>query len=120
MKFLVDEDLPRSTSRMLKENGFEVFDVRDVGLRGASDSEVFDFAQSKKATLLTADLDFSNPLLFSARSSAGIVIIRLPADISIELMNKEILRALNSVSEEDVTNNVLIIEAGRIRLRVVK
>lgn len=45
-KFVVDEDIPRSTTRLLRERGYEVLDVRDCGLRGKSDEEVFHFAQS--------------------------------------------------------------------------
>ena len=40
LKFLVDEDLPRSTAPKPREIGFEAFDVRDCGLRGKSDEEV--------------------------------------------------------------------------------
>ena len=32
-KFVIDEDMPRSTAKLLKSNGFEAFDVRDYGLR---------------------------------------------------------------------------------------
>ena len=39
--FLVDEDLPRSLVSVLVEAGFQAHDVRDVGLRGKSDAEVF-------------------------------------------------------------------------------
>jgi predicted nuclease of predicted toxin-antitoxin system len=44
-KFVVDEDVPRSTSKILSSRGFKVLDVRDCGLRGKSDEEVFKFAQ---------------------------------------------------------------------------
>ncbi|MBC7348173.1 MAG: DUF5615 family PIN-like protein [Clostridia bacterium] len=40
VRFLVDEDLPRSTARALSAAGYSVLDVRDVGLRGAKDTEV--------------------------------------------------------------------------------
>jgi hypothetical protein len=35
LKFLVDEDLPRSTAQVLKEMGFTALDVRDCGLSRA-------------------------------------------------------------------------------------
>jgi predicted nuclease of predicted toxin-antitoxin system len=41
LRFLTDEDVPRSTARVLRDAGFDVVDVRDVGLRGKSDQEVF-------------------------------------------------------------------------------
>lgn len=34
LKFVIDEDLPRSTAKLLKANGFEALDVRDYGLKG--------------------------------------------------------------------------------------
>lgn len=37
LKFVVDEDMSRSTSKIMKDRGFEVLDVRDCGLRGKSD-----------------------------------------------------------------------------------
>jgi len=40
LRFLTDEDVPRSTARILREAGFDATDVRDVGLRGKSDEEV--------------------------------------------------------------------------------
>ena len=40
MKFLVDEDLPRSVAPLIRELGYDADDVRDVGLRGAPDSEI--------------------------------------------------------------------------------
>jgi len=56
LKFVIDEDMPRSTSKVLIDRGFEVFDVRDCGLRGKSDKEIFEFAQKQGAVILTADL----------------------------------------------------------------
>jgi len=41
-RYLVDEDLPRSLARRLGEAGVDAVDVRDVGLRGASDEQVLD------------------------------------------------------------------------------
>lgn len=50
MKIVIDEDLHRSLGEVLRKLGHEVFDVRDHGLRGKSDEDVFRFAQEKKAT----------------------------------------------------------------------
>ena len=40
LKILVDENLPLRLSSFLKEHGFNVVDVREVGLRGATDEEI--------------------------------------------------------------------------------
>jgi predicted nuclease of predicted toxin-antitoxin system len=60
LKFFIDEDMPRSTADVLRERGHEALDVRDCGLRGKSDDEVFKFAQKEGAIVLTADLGFGN------------------------------------------------------------
>jgi len=49
MRAIIDEDLPRSLAPLLREKGYEVYDTRDVGLRGHSDEEIFKFAQNKNA-----------------------------------------------------------------------
>lgn len=45
LQVLVDEDLPRSTAALLQSLGIDARDVRDVGLKGASDAQVFEYAQ---------------------------------------------------------------------------
>jgi hypothetical protein len=40
LNILVDENLPRSLAPQIAELGFRVQDVRDIGLRGRSDTEV--------------------------------------------------------------------------------
>jgi len=78
LRFLVDEDLPRSTARMLREAGHEADDIRDLGLSGHSDREIFDQAQLRAAALLTGDSDFANILLFPPETHAGILVSRIP------------------------------------------
>lgn len=40
-QFVIDEDMPRSTGKILKEQGYDVKDIRDYGLRGAADEEIY-------------------------------------------------------------------------------
>jgi len=63
-KFVIDEDMPRFTTKMLKEHEYEVRDIRDYGLRGADDEEIYQFAQTEQAVLLTGDTGFGNILRF--------------------------------------------------------
>lgn len=63
-KFVVDEDMPRSTGRMLQAKGYTALDIRDYGLSGAEDDEIYKFALKEKAILLTGDKGFGNLLKF--------------------------------------------------------
>ena len=116
-KFLVDEDMPRSTARTLRDKGYDVTDVRDSGLRGKNDKDVFEFAQRHNATLLTGDMGFSNITHFRIGSHAGIVIAHYPNEMSPAEINKQIIEAFDHLSESDFTGNLIILDPGKIRIR---
>ena len=115
--FIVDEDLPRSTTRILEEQGHRVFDVRDCGLRGRSDDEIFEFAQREEAVVLTGDLGFGNILRYPIGTHYGIVIAHFPNETSNSELNRHIAAAIQSLSETDFSGNLIIIEPGRMRIR---
>lgn len=116
-KFLIDEDMPRSTADALCQAGFSVEDVRDVGLRGHADQEVFDYAQAQSAILITADKDFANILRFPPGTHAGIIIVRVPDELPTDRVNQELLQALRSLGDEELAGLHVIVEVGRARLR---
>lgn len=115
--FLVDEDLLRSTAVALREAGYTALDVRDVGLRGQSDANVFAFAQARGATLLTADKGFANVLSFPLGAHAGLVVVRVPNELPTLSVNQQILRALTDLDGMDLKGLLIIVEVGRTRIR---
>ena len=117
LKFLIDEDMPRSTGKTLAAMGFEVLDARDCGLRGKSDDEVYDFAQTEGAILLTGDMGFANLLRFSPGLHCGIVVAHFPSELSVAEMNRQISMALETLTEEDFKGNLVVLEPGRTRIR---
>jgi predicted nuclease of predicted toxin-antitoxin system len=44
LKFLLDADMPRSSAKVIRTIGFEVEDVRDIGMRAAKDREIIEYA----------------------------------------------------------------------------
>lgn len=116
-KFIIDEDMPRSTARVLRTEGYEALDVRDLGLRGESDDKIFNFAQKENAIILTGDLGFGNLLHFPIRSHSGIVIAHFPNEISTSELNNQIIKAFKTVTETDFKGNLIILEPGKIRIR---
>jgi predicted nuclease of predicted toxin-antitoxin system len=115
--FFVDEDLPRSLGPLLKQAGHVVEDVRDVGLRGRPDAEVFEGARARGLALLTGDVGFSNLLHFPLGTHSGIILVRLPNELPAQRVNHEILEALSALGDEEIRGNLVIIEPGRVRLR---
>jgi len=117
VKFVIDEDMPRSTGVAMRSEGYEVKDVRDHGYRGLSDDEIYKFAQREKAVLLTGDLGFSNILRFPLGQHFGIMVARFPNDMAPREINREIVNSLRDLGESDFKGNLIILEPGRIRIR---
>ena len=117
LRFVIDEDMPRSTAKVLRAKGYEALDVRDLGLRGKSDDEIFKFAQKEKAVILTGDLGFGNILRFPVGSHGGIFIVHFPNEVSTSELNNQIIKAFDTLTEEDFNGNLIILEPGKIRIR---
>lgn len=115
LKALIDEDLPRSIADVFRSLGFAVFDVRDVGLKGKSDLSVFNWAQEKKAIIVSADLGFANEIEFSKHK--GMIILHFPNELSTVVVNQEALRLLKDFKEKDFKNNLVIVSPGHVRIR---
>ncbi len=116
LRFLTDEDVPRSTARVLRDAGFDTLDVRDVGLRGKSDTEVFSYAQKENRILVTCDMGFSNILNFPPSKSHGILVARIPDSETVDTFNREVLNAVREVGE-NLMRRLAIVEVGKVRLR---
>ena len=116
LRFLTDEDVPRSTARVLRDAGFDALDMRDVGLRGKSDTEVFEYTQRENRLLITCDMGFSNILNFPPSENHGILVVRVPDSESIDTFNREVLRAVQEVGD-NLSHHLAIVEVGKVRLR---
>jgi predicted nuclease of predicted toxin-antitoxin system len=63
MRFLVDAQLPPAMVHLLVVNGHDAQHVADVGLRDATDAELWRYAIQHDAVILTKDEDFPHRLL---------------------------------------------------------
>ncbi len=90
LRFITDEDVPRSTARVLRDAGFDAVDVRDVG--------------------------FSNILNFPPSENHGILVVRVPDSESIDTFNHEVLRSVQEVGD-NLVHHLAIVEVGKVRLR---
>jgi predicted nuclease of predicted toxin-antitoxin system len=62
LSVIIDENIPPSIADFLhsKRPHWEIHHVRDLGLRGASDATIFDWAQKHGAIVITFDEDFAD------------------------------------------------------------
>lgn len=117
MKIVIDEDLSRSLGVVLQKVGHEVFDIRDHGLRGKPDKEIFYFAQQRKAVLFSGDLGFANILEFPLGSHFGIAILRFPNEMQTYVINELVASLLEKISEKDTMGSLIIFSPHQMRIR---
>ena len=75
-KFLLDADMPRSSAEVIRSLGFDVKDVRDLGMRYAKDQEIMDLLWKRARVVITRDLDYGEILRYPQHP--GAIILRLP------------------------------------------
>jgi predicted nuclease of predicted toxin-antitoxin system len=117
LRLLVDEDLPRSLAPALRAAGYEAVDVRDEGLRGQPDAQIFQFAQQQGFAVLTGDVEFGNELVYPPAGHRGVVLARFPNDLPAPTLVKQIVASLAVLAEENLDGAIVVVEPGRVRVR---
>ena len=74
-KFLVDENVIPDVAEWLRDEGWNVRDVNDLGISGRDDRVVFQAAREHGRMLITHDEDFLDNREFPFRISPGIIVI---------------------------------------------
>jgi len=115
VRFLIDESLPRTVSRVLTDAGHDVLDVRDIGLRGAPDAAIAEHALRDTRIVVSADLDFSNALRFPPGTHPGIVVARLPAVMAPDAVAAKLAEAISDAGTA-LDGAITIVEQARVRI----
>lgn len=72
---LLDQGLPRSTTRLLIESGFTALHAAHIGLSRASDPDILEYARVRDLIVVTLDADFH--MLLASTGAASPSVIRL-------------------------------------------
>ncbi len=116
-RFLVDADMPARTAEVLRANGYDAVDVRELGLGSALDPAIFDHAQSERRALISRDLGFGG-LAAGHPSHHGMILLRF-GNLRSPAIIDGILAALTSLGADtgNLSGTVIAVEPGRIRTR---
>lgn len=114
---VIDEDLHRSLKEVFEKLGYQVKDVRDFSLSGASDDEVFNFTKKNKAILISGDLGFANILRFPPKSHYGIIILRFPNEMPTSMINKIVYSFLKDIPFSKLKNSLTIVSHAGVKIR---
>jgi predicted nuclease of predicted toxin-antitoxin system len=114
MRFLVDECTGPGVARWLSSKGHHVVSVYD-DMRGASDTEILEYAFKNGLILITNDKDFGELVFKHSMKHTGIVLLRL-SDQRKE--NKiDVLEKLLSSHENDLENGFLVVNEKNVRIK---
>jgi predicted nuclease of predicted toxin-antitoxin system len=86
-------------------------------LRGHSDADVYAYAQTRAAVLISCDKGFANLLQFPIGTHAGIIVVRISDEKTTAEFNTELVLAVSQLQDESLDGCLVIVEMGRIRLR---
>ena len=115
LKFLLDADMPRSSGEVIRSLGFDIEDVRDIGMRAARDKEIIEYALKQNRIVITMDTDFGEVLRYPEHP--GAVILRFPYAFTSKEINERLEEFFRSVSENDLIGTITIVELSRYRKR---
>ena len=116
-RILVDEDMLRPTAGLLQSLGIHAIDLRDVGLKGATDDEVFGYAQKQGMIIISRDKEFGNIVKYPLGTHHGIIWVNLPYTFIRQQILDAVKRFFVEVERNKLLNHLTILEVGRYRIR---
>ncbi len=116
MKFKLDENFGTRTQRLFLAQGHDVQTVRSQRLQGSSDVHLFNVCRLEQRCLVTLDLDFADVVHFPPSLTNGIVVIRMPRNPSLPLLERMISQFLQALTYMPLEQRLWIVELTRIRV----
>src|SRR3989304_8687255 len=108
MKMLADENLFEPIIEYLRTIGNEVISIRDSGLSGTSDGDIYKKACKENLIIVTMDKDFTRMFQFPPSNCGGIIVVKIykrTVDETLAIFKK----IFGLIQEQDVRNNLVII-----------
>jgi predicted nuclease of predicted toxin-antitoxin system len=81
LKFKLDECLDVRLFSLFIEAGHQADTVFSENISGVDDQTIYRICKQEGRTLITQDLDFSNPFIYSPKGTKGIIVLRNPTQL---------------------------------------
>lgn len=116
VKFLADECTFVQTVRLVRDLGFEIQRIQELGMTGVEDDEVFKKAQNLEAVLLTNDKGFGDIRQYPPSSHYGVIVLKMvPDPARIQEIHEVLKRLLEK--EEQFQGTLFMVDTRKYRIR---
>ncbi|MEB2836360.1 MAG: DUF5615 family PIN-like protein [Desulfurococcales archaeon] len=108
-QFLLDENVPRTIFKLLRQKGF----YAEYVPQGVDDRTVIEIAREKNLILITRDSDFADELRYPPDSHPGIIVLRIHPSLP-RVMAERLAFVLENVKE--LSGRITIVYNDRIEI----
>ena len=108
MKFLTDENVAVSVVGFLRQEGFDVKDVKEELLHGSPDRKIFELAKKEDRIILTHDKDFLEIVKNYTSDFEGIILIKCKKQ-SPENVIATLSKLIDSEAIKKIKNSLFIL-----------
>lgn len=116
MKLLLDQGLPLSASKLLREIDIDAIHISEIKMSEATDAEIIQKAKAERRIVVTLDADFHTLLALDEATSPSVIRIRierLRASAIVDLL----LMVIAKCEEDLIQGSAVTVEPSRIRIR---
>lgn len=117
MRFLIDNALSPLVALGLRQEGYDVVHVRELGMQKASDEEIMNLAEREGRVVVSADTDFGTLLALRSKKDPSFILFRGPSPRTPQGQCEALIANLPSLREWLDQGSVVVIGKHRIRVR---
>jgi len=116
MRLLLDQGLPRSAARLLREAGVDTVHVGEIDYSDADDASILKRARDEERTVVTLDADFHALLALSRATSPSVIRIRIEGLYGQKAA--DLIQAVLTHCRQDLEQGAMVtVQPRRIRIR---
>lgn len=115
-RFLADECIFVQTVRLMRNLGFEIQRIQELGMTGAEDEDVFKKAQDLEAVLVSSDRGFGDIRRYPPSSHCGMIVLKMVSDpVRVQEVHKVLKQLLKK--EDQFRGALFIVDTHKYRVR---
>lgn len=118
IKMLLDQGLPRTAAGLLRERGWDVQHVSELGMSRAEDAAIIALARLEQRMVVTLDADFHALLAVSGAAGPSVLRIRMEG-LKADQVASLIERVLALASDELNQGAMITLADGKVRIKLL-